>query len=89
MRTRAGRQQLRIGPVPAPLELHPARPEQRNKHLERLLESTDSMVERKAEGIEFRLVPSAPQAQDQAPTAHLVERARHLGHQRGVPEREG
>ena len=83
-----GRQLGVLGAVVSALEAHPLTAEEGRQDLETLLEAPDAMVERVAEGVELGLVPSAAEAEDQPPIAHLVELGRHLGGERRVAERE-
>ena len=55
--------------------------------LEVLLESSDEVVERDAEGGVLGLVPAAAQSQDQSPARQVVEGLAHLRHEPGIPER--
>ncbi len=45
------------------------------------------MVERVSERLKLRLVPAAPQTEDEASATDLVDLGGHLGRQCGVPER--
>ena len=77
-----------IGLVVAPVEVGSPLAEQRQDDVERLLEPTDPVVERDPERVELRLVPSGAEAQDEAPSADLVDGRRHLGQDRGIAERD-
>ena len=74
--------------MPAALEAHRLAAQQRRDDLHPLVEAAHAVVERVAEGVELRLVPAAAEAQDQPPSADLVQLGGHLRHERGVPERE-
>jgi len=63
--------------------------QQGDDDLQGLLEPGDTMVERDAECLELRLVPSGADAQDQAPAADLVDGGGHLGQHGGIAEGDG
>src|SRR5439155_26510413 len=58
--------------------------EQRPNDLDRLGEAGHAVVEGDAEGTKLRLVPAGADPQDEASPADLVERHRHLCHDRRV-----
>ena len=55
-------------------------------HRQRFLEPGHLVVGRVAERLVFRIVPAAPDAEDQPTAADVVERGGHLGQQRRVAE---
>lgn len=86
MRTGRPRLQLAVASLEvAAVEIDGALTEERPDDRERLFEPVDSMVERKAERTEFRIVPAGAEPEDEPPSRDLVHRRRELGeHGRGV-----
>ncbi len=62
-------------------------PQEARDHLEVLFEPAHEVIEREPKGVVLGLVPPAPEADDQPPAGHFVERRAHLRHQPGIPER--
>src|SRR5262249_9465598 len=65
-------------------EVDPAGPQQRADYAQRLLEPVNAMVKRISESAKLRLVPTSPQAKDQAATADLIESVGHSGQKRPI-----
>ena len=74
-------------PPPGPVEVRLPIVEHRGDDPQALLERVETALERHAERRELGLVPAGAQAEDEPPTADLVERLGHLREQRRVPQR--
>ena len=73
-RPRSDRSLLQVASsMEGPLEVRMSAPEQGDDDLDRLLEPTDDVVLRKAEGMSLAAGVARPKAEDEPPTAHFVE----------------
>ena len=81
------RPKLRVGRMVVRARVgHPTVAQQGHHDLEPFVEPRDAMVEGIAEGVEFRLVPAAAEAENEPAAADLVQFGGHLGGEGGVTE---